>query len=159
MSAIEPLESRLLLADTRPYGIDVSHYDGTINWAQVYGAGKVFAWQKATEGVTYNDPTLATNMSGAKGAGVLIGPYHFARPENNTAAAEAQHFLDVAKQYMTNGYLRPALDLESGADVYTTAAFSQWVIDFETYIKNATGLTPVIYIGRYARQGEVNSSV
>jgi GH25 family lysozyme M1 (1,4-beta-N-acetylmuramidase) len=159
MTAIEPLESRLLFADTRPYGIDVSHYDGTINWSQVYAAGKVFAWQKATEGVTYNDPTLATNMSGAKSAGVLIGAYHFARPENNTADAEAAHFVAQAGKYMTYGYLRPALDLESGADVYDTPSFSQWVVDFMNGVKNRTGVTPVIYIGRYARQGEVDSRV
>src|SRR5438874_13175319 len=73
---IDRLEPRLLFAgDKGPYGIDVSHWDGTINWPSVFAAGKVFAWQKATEGVTYNDPTLATNMSGAKAAGVPIGAY------------------------------------------------------------------------------------
>jgi GH25 family lysozyme M1 (1,4-beta-N-acetylmuramidase) len=156
---IDTLERRILFADTRPYGIDTSHWDGTITWTQVHAAGKVFAWQKATEGVTYDDPTLGTNMGGAKNAGVLIGAYHFARPENNSAADEVTHFVASAKQYMTFGYLRPALDLEAGADVYTTPAFSQWVNDFMTGVRSATGVTPVIYIGRYARQGEVDSSV
>src|SRR5690349_3750568 len=104
---LDRLEPRLLFADTRAYGIDVSHWQGAINWASAYGAGKVFAWTKATEGVTYDDPTLAANMGGAKNAGVLIGPYHFARPENNAAVDEANHFVASAKNYFTNGYLRP----------------------------------------------------
>lgn len=156
---IETLERRMLFNDTRPYGIDVSHWQGTINWNSVYAAGKVFAFTKATEGVTYNDPTMITNMTGAKNAGVFIGPYHFARPDNNTAVAEAQHFLERAGAYMTNGYLRPVLDLETGAELYTVSEFSQWVVDFMTRIKSTTGITPIIYIGRYARQGEVNSTV
>jgi GH25 family lysozyme M1 (1,4-beta-N-acetylmuramidase) len=155
---VDCLERRLLFADTRPYGIDTSHWDGTIDWNSVYGAGKVFAWQKATEGVTYNDPTLATNMSGAKNAGVLIGAYHFDHAETNSAATEAQHFIDTAKAYMTNGYLTPALDLESRGTL-STAALSQWVVDFETYMKRKVGVTPVIYVGRYAREGNLDQSV
>src|SRR4051812_1535161 len=80
----EQLESRLLMA--RPLGIDVSHWDGTINWTSVRAAGKEFAFQKATEGTTYTDPTFTTNMNGGKNAGVLMGAYHFGHPANNNAA-------------------------------------------------------------------------
>ena len=38
---------------------DVSHYQGTINWAEVAGSGIGFAMAKATEGTTYTDPTFS----------------------------------------------------------------------------------------------------
>src|SRR3982751_3375048 len=102
-SLIESLESRVLMA--RVAGIDVSHWQGTINWASVAAAGKQFAFTKATEGTTYVDPTLATNTSGAKNAGLLTGVYHFAHPDTDTAASEAQHFVAAAAQYAANGFL------------------------------------------------------
>src|SRR6186713_3046230 len=61
-------------------GIDASHWQGTINWTQVAGAGKTFVFLKATEGSTYADPTYVGNHSGARTAGIKVGAYHFARP-------------------------------------------------------------------------------
>src|SRR5512132_983163 len=62
-SQFEVLEKRLLMS--RVQGIDVSHWQGTINWASVAGAGKEFAFCKATEGINYVDPTVGTNTAGA----------------------------------------------------------------------------------------------
>ena len=45
-------------------GLDVSAYEGDIDWAKVVAAGKSFAFVKATEGVTYVDPTFAKNWAG-----------------------------------------------------------------------------------------------
>src|SRR5207302_823289 len=91
MSFVQSLEPRLMMA--RVLGIDVSHYQGTINWPAVFASGERFAFEKATEGVTYTDPKFVTNMLAGKAAGVLMGAYHFARPLNNSAADEAAHFL------------------------------------------------------------------
>jgi len=44
----------------------VSHYQGTIDWAQVAASGIQFAMCKATEGTTYTDPTLSYNYNGMK---------------------------------------------------------------------------------------------
>ncbi len=54
-------------------GIDVSHWQGTIDWSQVAGAGYRFAILKATEGQTFDDPNYAGYRTGANGAGVYIG--------------------------------------------------------------------------------------
>ena len=115
----------------RALGIDVSHYQGTINWSSVAAAGKTFAFQKATESTTYTDPTLATNMTGGTSAGVLMGVYHFARPDTsaNDAANEASYFVSVAGKYMTSGWLHPVLDLEAGSALGKTV-LSQWVNSF-----------------------------
>src|SRR5207249_8313301 len=50
-------------------GIDVSHWQNTIDWAKVAGAGYRFAFHKATEGQTYEDPKYATNRTAANAAG------------------------------------------------------------------------------------------
>src|SRR5439155_20650408 len=46
-------------------GVDVSHYDGTITWPSVKGAGIEFAFMKATESTNFVDPQFAANWSGA----------------------------------------------------------------------------------------------
>src|SRR3954462_6073849 len=53
-------------------GIDTSHYQGTINWTSVAGAGKDFAWTKADEGATntFNDSPFVANMTNGHNAGL-----------------------------------------------------------------------------------------
>ncbi len=132
-------------------GIDVSHYQGTVNWTQVSAAGKVFAFVKSTEGVTYNDPNYTAYMSGGTTAGVVMGVYHFARPESNTAIDEANHFLAVSSSSIGVGFLPPVLDLEDPptgpalTSFFTSAALTTWAQTWLTTVQNATGITPVIY--------------
>lgn len=59
------------------HGIDVSKYQGRIDWPAVKAAGTKFAWIKATEGGDHLDPRFAENWAGAKAAGVPRGAYHF----------------------------------------------------------------------------------
>lgn len=54
-------------------GIDVSRYQGTINWTSVRNAGIQFAFIKATEGTSYKDPNFNTNYVNAYNAGVIRG--------------------------------------------------------------------------------------
>ncbi len=126
-------------------GIDVSHWEGDdIQWTNVYNAGYVFAFTKATESTYFIDDTLDRNMTNARAAGVLIGCYHFARPNNNTANAEADFFVSVAGKYMTNGYLRPVLDVEDGYQLGKTA-LSTWVNAFVNRVKTLRGVEPLVY--------------
>lgn len=70
-------------------GIDVSKYQGDIDWNGVRGSGVRFAWIKATEGGDRVDEKFAQNWEGAKAAGVPRGAYHFAywcRPMQEQAA-------------------------------------------------------------------------
>src|SRR5688572_8880878 len=157
--AVEALEDRRLMA--RPEGIDVSHWQGTINWPQVKAAGKEFAFIKATEATGYVDPRSAGNVAGARAAGVLVGVYHFARSTSNTAVAEAQHFLNTARSYVAPGFLPPVLDLEVGG-VNTTAGkafLSNWANDWCTTVRTATGVDPIIYLNTNYATNFVNASV
>ncbi len=59
------------------HGIDVSKYQGTIDWQQVRGAGVAFAFIKATEGGDRVDSRFVENWEGARRAGIPRGAYHF----------------------------------------------------------------------------------
>ena len=55
-------------------GIDVSKWQGTINWELVAEDGYVFSWVKATEGMTYTDPKFYTNIEGGIWEELIMGP-------------------------------------------------------------------------------------
>jgi len=136
---------------TYVYGVDVSNWQGTINWNSVYSAGYKFAFCKATEGVGYTDPTFTTNMNGGKNAGLLMGAYHFATPYTNgvnDAVEEAQYFVNVSGSYIEGGWLRPVLDLEAG-DTLGWTTLSNWVHDWMNTVKQKTGVYPIIYVSPY----------
>jgi lysozyme len=59
------------------HGIDVSKYQGDIDWQAVKRAGVKFAWIKATEGADHLDSKFRQNWEGARAAGVPRGAYHF----------------------------------------------------------------------------------
>ena len=126
-------------------GIDVSHWQGTINWARVAGAGKRFAYLKATEASRYVDPTYRTNRSQAKANGLRVGAYHYARPEprSGDAVREANHFIDTARP--TSGELVPVLDLEEtgGMGVRDLTA---WTRAFLQRVYERTGVRAAIYV-------------
>ena len=143
-------------AAQRPVGIDVSTFQGSIDWAKVKASGITFAWARASEGVGYTDPSFTINEANAQAAGVLIGAYHHGRFDLNIglsgAAADANYFWGVASNYITGGgsYLMPMLDVEGATAGYTTASLSQWVNQWCLTLSNnaaAAGVTikPVIY--------------
>jgi GH25 family lysozyme M1 (1,4-beta-N-acetylmuramidase) len=125
-------------------GIDVSHWQNTINWTSVAAAGKKFAFMKASEDVDYVDPTYQTNRAQAKAAGLLVGAYHFAQPSSvaGNGAAQADHFLAAATP--TSGELFPVLDLERSNGL-GTAALTTWVRGYLDRIYQRTGVRAIIY--------------
>ena len=142
-------------------GIDVSHWQGTINWRQVSGSGIKFAFIKATEGVGYADPKFTYNITNADAEGLKAGPYHFATPYTNgvnDAVDEADYFVSVAGNYMNDGYLRPVLDLERGAEL-GKSVLSQWIHSFMNRVKQTSGIEPLIYCNRNYADNYFESSV
>tara|TARA_B110000459_G_scaffold30314_1_gene30841 strand:+ start:2631 stop:3587 length:957 start_codon:yes stop_codon:yes gene_type:complete len=142
------------------YGIDVSNWQGNIDWEQVQANGYSFAWLKATEGMTYTDPMFSSNISNGLATDIVMGAYHFARPDNNSALQDATNFLNIASDYIGPGFLPPVLDLENPyvggqavvlTDLFTSEALSEWAIEWMEVVENASGITPFIYVnGNYA---------
>ena len=125
-------------------GIDVSNWQGTIDWTKVAGAGKRFAILKATESTNYSDPTYATNHAAAQAAGLWTGAYHFAQPSAtaNDAILEADWFVGHVK--LGKGDLIPALDLEVSGGL-GVAALQAWVKAFLDEVIAKVGIRPMIY--------------
>jgi parallel beta-helix repeat protein len=143
----------------RVHGIDVSHHQGNINWSEVYGAGYRFAFVKASEGVGWMDSNFVTNMDNGSDADLLMGAYHFARPDlGNNAVDEALYFVSVARNYLKGGYLRPALDLEVGSSL-GKEALSNWVHEWMETVKNETGIEPIIYVDSNYANNYLDASV
>ncbi|XP_054258814.1 lysozyme M1-like [Macrosteles quadrilineatus] len=77
--------------------VDVSHWNGRINWTEVRAAGVKLAIAKATEGGTYTDDTFATNWRGIKQSGIQPGAYHYLRGGTSTAQAQVQNIKNALK--------------------------------------------------------------
>jgi lysozyme len=123
-------------------GIDVSHWDGTINWAAVSGAGIQFAFMKATEGTTFVDPQFQANWSHCAQNQVIRGAYHFFHPATDPIA-QADFFVQTAGVPQP-GDLPPTLDFET-TDGLGGAAAAQSALQFLQRVEQKTQRTPILY--------------
>lgn len=124
-------------------GIDVSNLQGAIDWDRVARVGGIkFAFVKATEGRTFNDSRFRENVAAARKAGVKVGAYHFARPDNNGARVEARHFLDVIAGVELD--LLPVLDWETRAGL-TPGQMVEWAADWLEAVRRELGVRPFLY--------------
>jgi GH25 family lysozyme M1 (1,4-beta-N-acetylmuramidase) len=133
-------------------GIDVSHWQGTINWTSVRQAGKRFAFCKATEGIDFTDPRFATNWPAMKAVGILRGAYHMGRPAVD-AVAQADFFYDTVRP--SSGDLPLVLDLER-TDSLGQPQIRAFTEAFVARITTRMGRTPIIYTGYYFWNDMVN---
>lgn len=141
LNALPPAAS----AQTQLNGIDVSNYQGTINWASVKNAGYSFAFAKATEGHTYKDPPFAANWAGMKAAGLIRGAYHYGHP-GTEPIGQADFFVNTVRP--VSGDLQLVLDLEA-TDGKSPAQVWAWTQLFCNRIKSRTGRPAIIYTGFY----------
>jgi lysozyme len=125
-------------------GIDVSRWQGTIDYSRVWSAGFRFVIAKATEGRLYADDAYARNRAAAQAAGLAFTAYHHAHPDPtpNDATLEADNFIAVAG--MTPGMLPPVLDIESGSSL-GTPRLQQWVETWLSRVYTRLGVHAMIY--------------
>jgi GH25 family lysozyme M1 (1,4-beta-N-acetylmuramidase) len=156
----ESLEPRTLLS--RAVGIDIADYQhpggAAITWNSVASAGVQYCWVKATEGTGYLNSYFAGDMNGGTAAGVVMGAYHYARYDLDSAAAEANYFLSKAGAYVAAGYLRPMLDVEQATSL-TKSQVSTWVNTWCNAVYQATGVKPVVYTYVSYAQSYLDSTV
>jgi GH25 family lysozyme M1 (1,4-beta-N-acetylmuramidase) len=136
-------------------GIDVSHWQGSINWSAVKNSGVEFAFVKATEGVDFVDSRYHSNMQGARAAGVLVGAYHFCRLDSFSTNPqdpinEANDFVEALLPYYRTGlHLPPVADVERfppfGSTAEAQAFTSNWVQKFSDTVYDALGVRPIVY--------------
>ncbi|MHB1847203.1 MAG: GH25 family lysozyme, partial [Deltaproteobacteria bacterium] len=123
-------------------GIDVSSYQGAIDWRQVASSGQSFAYTKATEGTGWVDPTFAANWAGSQAAGLARGAYHFFHPGEDPIA-QASFFVQTMGP-LGPGDLPPMIDWEvtDGVSASTNAANGA---AFLARVQELTGRVPILY--------------
>ena len=131
-------------------GIDVSGYQGDINWAAV--APHIdFSYAKATEGTYYTNQDFYNQYVGPYDQGVIRGAYHFATPNDNGGATQADYFVNHGGGWSADGRTLPgALDIEYnpyGSECYGLSRdqMSSWIWSFVNEYASRTGAYPVIY--------------
>ena len=95
------------------FGVDVSAYQGVVDWPMLAEQGVDFAFMKATEGSTLQDRQFAANWVGAQAAGVRPGAYHFLSYDS-PGQTQADNFISVVP--VTPGALPPVVDIEFFGD-------------------------------------------
>jgi len=129
-------------------GIDVSHWNGDIDWSKVAASGISFVFVKATQNAV--DKKFLANVKGAKAAGLLIGAYHYIDDSTTTvekAKAAAQLFYKAIQQ--AGGAkvfdLPPVMDYESNKSNLNKAQITVVAKAFLEEVQWLTGVKPIVY--------------
>lgn len=123
------------------YGCDLSRWQGV----DAGNNADNFVIAKATEGASHVDKMCDKHIQKAIKDGKLIGVYHFARPDKNTAEAEADWFVKNIKGYIGKAVL--FLD-------YEVAPYSDnWAYKFMRRVHEKTGVWPMFYSYAHAING------
>ncbi len=133
---------KVCASGTTVEGIDVSEFQGNINWSAVKASGRKFAVIRVSDGLGHFDPKFNQNWSEAKSAGMIRSVYQFFRAsEDGTAQA---NLLLEHMGTLEAGDLPPVADVEVTDGVGAGALNSQ-LAKWTARIKQATGKTPMIY--------------
>lgn len=128
------------------HGIDVSRYQGVVNWEEVKymevkGIKIGFAFIKATEGTSIVDGQFRRNWTGAEQQDIPKGAYHFFIP-SRSAKKQAGNFISMVN--LKRGDMPPVLDVEKNRGVSVTEMQKAVKIWLDT-VENYYGVKPVIY--------------
>lgn len=133
------------------HGIDVSKFQGDIQWKKVANVkfpGDIplrFVFVKATEGATLTDRKFKQNFSEAKKSGFVCGAYHFYIPWRDPVA-QADNFVKNVK--LNKGDLAPVLDIEVNA----LRPDREIIKDLQTWLRLVEkhyGIKPIIYTNQH----------
>jgi lysozyme len=131
-----------ICASTMVEGVDVSYYDGNVDWASVKASGRQFAIARVSDGTGFMDPQFASNWSGIKAAGMVRGVYQFYRPEDD-AIAQANIVISGVGS-IGPGDLPPVLDVEV-TDGESNATIVGGITTWVSQIRSKLGVEPMIY--------------
>lgn len=120
-------------------GVDISHHNKieAIKFSQYK-----FCMCKATEGKTFKDNKYQYHSDFLLKSNVIIGAYHYARPENNNYKDEANNFIDSIRKFIHNTPVVLALDWEGTALNYG----ADWPLNWLEYVYHVTGIKPLFYV-------------
>jgi lysozyme len=139
----------------RTPGIDVSRWQGEIDWSRVAVAGYRFAVIRATVGNYYTDPRFYVNWEGARDAGLLISAYHVVAPER-PAGSQIERFLDVLNGRSADFPL--VLDVELSREM-GPEGITACITECADLVEREDGRKPIIYTARWFWDNNVIDSL
>ena len=125
-------------------GVDVSKYEGTIDWSSVAADGVVYAFVRVSDGLNSPDATFDTNWAGSRAAGVIHGAYQYFEPAQDPIQ-QADMVLSKIGTFEADD-LPPVIDVETTGGLgaaAVAAAVKQWI----DHVTTAIGRAPIIYTG------------
>ena len=125
-------------------GVDVSHYQGAIDWDELAADGHDFAFIKATEGKELKDKAFFANWTLAGKTGMRRGAYHFFRPEIKAEQQARNYFAAVQ---LAPGDLPPVIDVEDLGKLSAKQLVSR-VTRLAEMMEIRYGVKPIIYTGQ-----------
>lgn len=128
------------------FGIDISHYQGKINWEALHSSKHPvkFIFIRATMGKDGKDQQFQTNWQNAEKYGYLKGAYHYYRP-NEAWEQQVQNFTSTV--HLKSGDLIPVLDVEE-ASIYGDAYLVEGVLNWLKAVEAFYGVRPMVYTGQ-----------
>ncbi|MBQ9668942.1 MAG: glycoside hydrolase family 25 protein [Prevotella sp.] len=144
------------------HGIDISHYQGNIDWELLRNRGTIdecpirFVMIKATEGSNRIDPKFEYNFSQAHEYGFTRGAYHFYSTQSS-AKEQAEHFIRQVK--LLNGDLPPVLDVEQKPKDQTDAEFKSSVLEWLNRVEAHYKVKPILYTYYKFKMAYLNDTI
>lgn len=143
------IKINFLFTDSYIKGVDVSHYQGTIDMEKLEQQGISFIFIKATEGSEGVDERFAINWENASETQMLMGAYHFFSFDSG-GEQQAHHFIDTVGDL--RGRLVPVVDVEFYGDKEKNPPAAEEVIEeltaYLTVLEKEYQVVPIIYTTR-----------
>lgn len=124
------------------HGVDVSVYQGHIDWIAVAAAGVSFAIVKASQ--RERDPLFAEHWNGARAVGLKVGLYHYLDPKL-PVSQQLELFLETYRGVEGFADLPPALDVEEAGREETPDGLVTRALAWIWAIKEELDVTPIVY--------------
>ena len=129
-------------------GIDISEYQGNINWQKVKMIDEIyeinFVLIRATAGKDRVDAEFAANWENVKAKKMIRGAYHYYRPNENSLE-QANFFIKTVK--LKKGDLPPVLDIEKLPENQSLDSLKIGLKRWLLKVENFYGVKPIIYSG------------
>jgi lysozyme len=124
-------------------GVDISKYQGDVDFKQLKASGITYVFIRASEGNTYQDPKFESHFSQAKAAGLIVSAYHFYET-NDAPNSQLDNFTQLVT--LSTGDLPPVVDIErlhQQDDTQLSENLQVYLNGLESHY----GVKPIIYTG------------
>ncbi len=128
-------------------GVDVSKYQGAVNWAAVAGQGYSFMFAKIGSSKGGIDPTFAANMYGAAAAGMRTGAYVYSYATTVESAVAEATMAIAALQNMPVS-MPVAFDIEDNVQKGLNPVQQQAIVNAFCTTVEAEGYVPMVYASK-----------